>query len=147
MVGEIAASPRRRAVRAAAREDAEIGRLRAVFDYVEADECRARLLSAHFDEVLEEPCGVCSWCSGGRQVARVAPRVVTSIDEDVLARALGLVEEHQEALSDPRALTRFLSGLSSPKTSRARLLGHDLFGVFDEVPFEEVLARIVERTV
>lgn len=131
--------------RFAAREAAEIHRLRAVFDYVEADDCRARLLSAHFDETLEQACGICSWCSADQQTVEVAPRPERAIEEDLLNRGIELADQHPDALSEPRALTRFLSGLSSPMTSKARLLGHELFGVFDEVPFEQVLARVVER--
>ena len=47
-------------------------------------------------------------------------------------------EEHA-ALASPRQLARFLCGIASPATTRARLRRHAMFGRFDSVPFYEVL--------
>jgi len=49
--------------------------------------------------------------------------------------------EKRELLAEPRAFARFLCGLTSPKLSRARLGSHQLFGVFSDVPFTDVLRR------
>ena len=51
-----------------------------------------------------------------------------------------LVDEQPEALGDPRQQARFLCGLTSPATGRARLGRHALFGALDAHPFAEVLA-------
>jgi ATP-dependent DNA helicase RecQ len=39
-------------------------------------------------------------------------------------------------------LARFLCGLSSPRTGRARLRSHELFGRLEEVPFAQVLQAV-----
>ncbi len=43
------------------------------------------------------------------------------------------------ALTTPRQVARFLCGLSSPATTRARLTRHRLFGALADVPFPTVL--------
>ena len=52
--------------------------------------------------------------------------------------------ESHDALATPRQLARFLCGIASPATTRAKLRTHALFGAFESVPFQEVLA-FVER--
>jgi ATP-dependent DNA helicase RecQ len=52
-----------------------------------------------------------------------------------------LMNERHAALRTPRQLTRFLCGITSPATSRARLTKHDLFGHLERVPFADVLAQ------
>jgi hypothetical protein len=47
-----------------------------------------------------------------------------------------------KALAGPRAFTRFLTGLSSPRQTRGKLKSHPLFGAFANVPFAEVLRRV-----
>ena len=49
-----------------------------------------------------------------------------------------------QALDTPRAVTRLLCGVSSPRLSRARLGSHALFGALAEVPFAQVEAWVVE---
>ncbi|MFL6197503.1 MAG: hypothetical protein ACJ75H_25170 [Thermoanaerobaculia bacterium] len=63
------------------------------------------------------------------------------MDEAGLRRAAALRREIPD-LALPRALTRFLTGLPSPRTTRGKLKAHPLFGVFAEVPFVEVLRRV-----
>ena len=50
--------------------------------------------------------------------------------------------ENQSALRQPRQLARFLCGLSSPATTRARLQRHEHFGLLEEVPFLDVLTHV-----
>ncbi|MEZ5432806.1 MAG: hypothetical protein R3F31_16900 [Verrucomicrobiales bacterium] len=50
--------------------------------------------------------------------------------------------ERHAALRQPRQLARFLCGLTSPATTRARLGRHDLFGSLHEVAFQDVLAQL-----
>jgi ATP-dependent DNA helicase RecQ len=52
--------------------------------------------------------------------------------------------ERHEALRSPRQLARFLCGISSPATSRAKLRTRPEFGQWDGVPFADVLA-LAER--
>jgi ATP-dependent DNA helicase RecQ len=64
-----------------------------------------------------------------------------AIDESIWQQAVDLRSANAELLSDARATTRFLCGLSSPKLIRAKLTRHPLFGALEQVPFPIVLAR------
>ena len=50
-----------------------------------------------------------------------------------------LVAAHPEALATPRQRARFLCGLTSPATTRAKLTRHPLFGALAEQRFADVL--------
>jgi ATP-dependent DNA helicase RecQ len=127
--------------RFARRERAELDRLQQVLALIEADECQASRLGAHFSEPLEAPCGHCGWCLAGGRAVSLPPRRVPTIPEGLWREALALREEQPDALGEPRALARFLCGISSPRSSRARLGSHRLAGALAEVPFERVLER------
>jgi ATP-dependent DNA helicase RecQ len=43
------------------------------------------------------------------------------------------------ALAAPRQLARFLCGITSPATTRAKLTRNPAFGLLSEVPFDQVL--------
>ena len=51
-----------------------------------------------------------------------------------------------DVLSTPRALARFLCGLSSPRLGRARLGKNPLFGVLEAAPFLDVLAWATQHS-
>ena len=127
--------------RTLAREEREIARLNQVVELVQHDGCQVSRLGAHFGEPLPQPCGHCSWCRNGRRPAELPPRTPGQLGDVQWGNALRARTEHRELLSEPRAFARFLCGLTSPKLSRARLASHDLFGVFSDVPFADVLRR------
>ena len=52
-----------------------------------------------------------------------------------------LASEHPAALGTPRQRARFLCGLTSPATTKAKLSRHALFGALAEQRFADVLAR------
>jgi ATP-dependent DNA helicase RecQ len=63
------------------------------------------------------------------------------IDALVDGRALdALRAAHPDALGVPRQCARFLCGLTSPATSRAKLTRDPLFGALAERRFADVLA-------
>ena len=62
-------------------------------------------------------------------------------DQDLIA---GLIAEGHEALGTPRQVARFLCGLASPASTKARLKGDRRFGTFADAPFAAVL-EAVER--
>ena len=122
------------------RERAEIERIQRVLALVTADECQVRALVAYFGEQRTEPCGHCSHCLSGAvelPPASVLPRPETRRRS---ARLAGLRAEHPGALGQPRQLARFLCGLSSPATTRARLSRHELYGALAAHRFADVLA-------
>ncbi len=131
--------------RAIERERREIARLGQMLDLAAQDGCVPAYLSAHFGEVLAQPCGQCSWCLTGRP-AQLLPRRRDEMDLAILPAAEAVRAEHPEALGDPRAMARWLCGLTSPRASRARLSSHALFGALGHVPFDEVLAAVEAST-
>ncbi len=121
-------------------ERREIERLRLVLELAGRPGCQTAYLCEYFGETLEGDCGHCGWCFSG-EAAELLPRPETSIDDEVWRRAEETRAEHAEILTEPRAFARFLTGLSSPRASRARLGGHPLFGALAHVAFGEVLER------
>jgi ATP-dependent DNA helicase RecQ len=119
------------------RERAEVERIRRVVELVELDGCQVAALVGYFGEVLPGPCGHCTHCLTG-EAQRLPPADVAPAE--VPAEARGLRAEHPEALGAPRQLARFLCGLTSPATTRAKLTRHPLFGAQAGRRFAEVLA-------
>lgn len=116
---------------ALAREKAEIARLDQVFAFASEPGCRAARLSAHFGETIETPCGHCGHCLGETQ------EPVATVNR---AAEVELGELPQE-LQTPRAVARFLCGITSPQLSRSKLTRHPRFGEYGDRSFEAVLSQ------
>lgn len=132
--------------RFADRERRDIERLDAVLQIADHAGCRARRLAIYFGDPPGPDCGHCDWCVGER------PGRPPEIDRPSLGRAeRDLVQELRsqghEALASPRQLARFLCGLASPATSRAKLTRDARFGRLGGVPFRDVLAFVEETRV
>ncbi|HET6881575.1 MAG TPA: ATP-dependent DNA helicase RecQ [Pirellulales bacterium] len=127
------------------RERREIDRLQQVLGLAGHDGCQVALLAEHFGEKLPRPCGHCSWCTKGRRPVKLLARREAPLDEAVWRRAASLAAEKREVLGEPRALARFLCGLTSPRLSAAKLGSNPLFGAFSDVPFAKVLVRAERR--
>ncbi|RFC43186.1 MAG: ATP-dependent DNA helicase RecQ [Verrucomicrobia bacterium] len=126
----------------AEREAAEIARLDQVIAYCESTACLARHLTAHFGDELGDDCGTCANCLG-REGSRRLPRAgERSLDGTDLETIRGVMAEKHPALRQPRQLARFLCGLSSPATTRARLGSHDAFGALQHLRFPQVLEQL-----
>jgi len=123
------------------RERAETERIERVVSLVTQDGCQVNALVAYFGEQRSEPCNHCTFClSGERQALPEAPPsapIERAVDMPALA---ALREEHASALAVPRQRARFLCGLTSPATTRAKLGRNALFGVLAERRFADVLA-------
>jgi ATP-dependent DNA helicase RecQ len=96
-------------------------------------------LVGYFGETRAEPCGHCTFCLTGHAQELPTPEAQPTIDVDRVALA-ALVDEHEEALATPRQQARFLCGLTSPATTRAKLSRNALFGVLAEQRFADVLS-------
>ena len=123
------------------REERELARLHQVLELATHDGCQVAHLCAHFGEVLPAPCGHCTWCLSSHSSLRLPPRPTATIDDAIWHQAVLLRREQPDPLADPRALARFLCGLTSPKLTRRRLTTHQLFGILAHVPFATVLQR------
>jgi ATP-dependent DNA helicase RecQ len=122
------------------REQAETSRVGQVLALVTHDGCQVRELAAYFGETRKEPCGHCTHCLSGRAQqlpeAEPQPEIDTLADRASLGR---LSAANPDALGDPRQVARFLCGITSPATTRAKLTREPLFGTFADRHFLDVL--------
>ena len=122
------------------REQAETARIQRVVSLVTHDGCQVSELVAYFGEERDEPCGHCSFCLTGEaqrlRASEPTPEIETLVDRGAL-RALEAM--HPDALGAPRQRARFLCGITSPATSRAKLTRGPLFGVLGAKRFADVL--------
>lgn len=123
------------------RERREIVRLQQVLELAARDGCQVAGLSAHFGETLVRPCGQCTWCTNGHRAVKLLPREKQAIDARAWRDALDARKRKPDPLSDPRALARFMCGISSPRLGKARLGSDPAFGALAAVPFPAVLER------
>jgi len=100
------------------REGRELARLRQVLELATHDGCQVAQLCAHFGEVLSAPCGHCTWCLSNRTPLRLPLRPIVAIDDTIWHQASLLRRAQLDPLVDPRALARFLCGLTSPGHAR-----------------------------
>ncbi|HLM34845.1 MAG TPA: ATP-dependent DNA helicase RecQ [Gaiellaceae bacterium] len=123
------------------RERAETQRIENVLGLVIHDGCQVCALVGYFGETRTEPCGHCSHCLTGaaQQLPRPEPKrpIETAVDAEALA---ALRSAQPDALATPRQRARFLCGITSPATSRAKLTRDPLFGLLSDRRFADVLA-------
>jgi ATP-dependent DNA helicase RecQ len=124
------------------REARDIGRVRQVLDYATDPGCLTRHLLGYFGESLGAPCGHCARCLG-IPPGDLPPATARPLGDQERSLLRALRPEQHPALDEPRALARFLAGLSSPASTRARLGRHPAFGALADVPFARIL-RFVE---
>jgi ATP-dependent DNA helicase RecQ len=123
------------------REEQDLRRLQGVVQWAEAPGCLTRRLIAYFGEQTDQDCGHCARCAG-----EPPSTLPASALPDWTSEATRLMQEvrleNHAALRSPRALNRFLCGLSSPATTRDCLQRHEAFGALEQIPFREVLHQI-----
>jgi ATP-dependent DNA helicase RecQ len=130
----------RLAERFARRERAETERIEHMISLVTHAGCQVAALVSYFGESRVEPCGHCTFCLTGETQRLPEPSALQAIDAAVDRSALEALEAgHPEALASPRQRARFLCGLTSPATSRARLTREPLFGALADYRFATVL--------
>ena len=118
------------------RERNDLDRLQRVVRFAEEPGCLTRRLVGYFGETIAD-CGHCARCDG-EQAAPLAPRVSSPSEGEILAKLRDLGSGDQPALVSARQKARFLCGLPSPRTSRAR--NKELFGSLANASFGTVLA-------
>ena len=121
------------------RETADLARLGQVLGISAHGGCLTDYLTSHFGEKLAQPCGHCDRCRGVPPTLIERPAARRPDDGEWQAMQ-NLARENHPQLATPRQFARFLCGMSSPATTRARLTRHDAFGMLADLPFAEVLA-------
>ncbi|MFD2255094.1 ATP-dependent DNA helicase RecQ [Luteolibacter algae] len=119
------------------REATDLDRLDQVLKLSSAKCCLTKLLLKHFGEKMIVDCGHCDRCRGIPPV-RLKAKAPRRVKDSELEMIRSLVRERHAALGTPRQLARFLCGMSSPASMRARLYRHDAYGLLADLPFREV---------
>ncbi len=119
----------------------EFERVRMVMRYVEARQCRPRLLARHFGVAAPKPCGTCDLCLGGKPI-RWREETLPAIPAEEWQQMLALRKEDHAALGTPRQLARFLCGISSPAAYQAKLQSRDEFGLWQHRDFLDILTML-----
>ena len=122
--------------------DSQYQRLAQILDFAGQSGCITRRLLAYFGERLEEAnCGHCHYCRTGvpSEPVNLPATAVAPFTAAHGVEVRALVAQGNRSLSTPRQVTRFLCGLTSPATTRAKLTRRPEFGRFSAVPFRRVL--------
>ncbi len=120
------------------REARDVGRVRSMLDFAGEPDCLTARLTRHFGEEIVGSCGHCGPCLGQ------APPLLAEVprppfDAEHRATVKALISERHSSLATPRQLARFLCGLPSPATSRAKLARDPRFGALAGFRFDRVL--------
>ncbi len=120
------------------REEVEIKRIHQMIRFFETSTCLPRSLSKYFGENLDTACGVCSSCRSKE------PLPFKGSYENNLAKLdfKELTRELFENMDPPITawqITRFLCGINTPKTSKAKAGRLEHFGCFSKTPYKYVL--------
>jgi ATP-dependent DNA helicase RecQ len=133
----------------AEREVTDAHRIEQILALAADPTCLTRHLLRYFGEDLEADCGHCGSCLAAAKSpdAALVPRVIPRSPEQVitpahLAAIHALKAHNHSSLGSPRQLTRYLCGLTSPATTRARISKGDTFGMLDGYPFPQVLKEV-----
>ena len=129
------------------RESNDIERIERVLQLAQHDGCLTQHLLEYFGEA-RDACGHCGGCQG------VEPITLSGPDRSQFSghgeeRIRGLIAHRHESIRTSRQLTRFLCGINSPATTRAKLRQTTkLFGAYASTPFMATLQYVeslVER--
>jgi ATP-dependent DNA helicase RecQ len=123
------------------REVADLKCLQSVVDYAESNSCLTAYLIGHFGEDLAGKCSHCDCCAD-RRLSQLSFTPAAEISDENWATVHRLLAENHAALQSPTQITRFVCGITSPAITRQRLTKHDAFGIFSDIPFQEVAKAI-----
>lgn len=124
-------------------ESGNLARIANVVGLLNAESCQTQHLLAYFGETLAEPCGHCGFCQNGKVVSiRGVDRGLSVTEQSLVERFLA---EGPSCFKTPREGARFLCGIASPKTSRARGSQGPLFAALERAPFQAVQAALAGR--
>jgi ATP-dependent DNA helicase RecQ len=129
--------------RFAERKEHDVARVSALLKMAEYPDCWSRYLASYFGDPPGADCGHCGWCLWQRpgKLPEAAQQSLGLVERQLVHELQSL---HAPALATPRQMTRYLCGLSSPATSKAKLTKQGAFGRLASVPFGEVL-KFVEN--
>ncbi|WP_104399126.1 RecQ family ATP-dependent DNA helicase [Vibrio penaeicida] len=123
------------------KEASEINRIREMVAFFEDDRCLSHQLARYFaDENAPSNCQHCSVCDG--HVATLPSSNSAEYERDNIPH---WIAPYQNALKDkatPKALARFLCGITTPESTRLKARQMEGFGRLESTPFSEVLELV-----
>ncbi len=123
-------------------ESGNLERIGQVVGLLNEEGCKTQHLLAYFGEDLKEPCGHCGVCQSGKVITIAG--VDRGLSENEQATIDRFFDERPIGFKSAREGARFLCGITSPKTSRARGSKGPLFGALEVAPFQAVLEALAE---
>ena len=123
------------------KERSELARLQALLAFFTSTRCLSHELAHYFaDEQAPSHCGHCSVCRGEIAILPQLPTLGLPNEAGLRAWCDPLVALCQTR--DPRVLTRFLCGIATPLTTKAKAKSLAGFGRLAAHPFAEVLTAV-----
>ena len=120
------------------RETKDLNRLQKVLDYAEHQGCFTAYLLDYFGEATLASCDHCGPCLG--QPNTLLPdEPEPELGPGEIELLMGLQQERHPALQSPRQIARFVCGITSPASTRAKLRQDPRFGRLADFPFRKVL--------
>lgn len=124
------------------KEASEINRIREMVAFFEDSRCLSQQLARYFaDENAPEHCQHCSVCNG-----HVATLPSSNFAEYERENIPNWIAPYQHAMKDqatPKALARFLCGITTPESTRLKARQMEGFGRLESTPFSEVLDLVI----
>ncbi len=120
------------------RESNDIERIQRVVELAQHDGCLTQHLLRYFGET-RNACEHCCRCRDEKPTP-LGNAHQTKLSHEDEQRIRGLIEEGHQSIRTPRQLTRFLCGITSPATTRAKLRkSSNMFGAFNTRSFKATL--------
>ncbi len=122
-------------------EQQNLQRTEQIRTLVEAQGCVVRHLLNYFGEQLSDDCGQCGGCLAVATKQQQQPTLIelSAADGKIIQQ---LSAEQHGSLQQPRQLGRFLCGITSPATTKAKLTKDRRFGCCAHLPFSQVMGAI-----
>ena len=133
------------------KEQSEIKRISRLIEFFQSDRCLTKQLSEYFDDKLApDNCGHCSVCRGQITVLPYSNNQ-QSVSADIIAMAITQLQQHFSTLKKPNTelpealsletICRFLSGMSVPLFTRAKVRKLSYFGVCQDMRYSDIKAQ------
>ena len=130
------------------KQTSEIERIATMIRFFELDRCLNRNLARYFgDQNAPEHCGHCSVCRGNvlSFEKNNVNQVIDSLSSDVQIAKTWLLQKLPQAQVTPVLMARFLVGLTQPIFTKLKARQQPVFGKYEEMAYEEVLASAKEH--
>ena len=120
------------------REQFEIERIQQMIRFFETSPCLSAGLSKYYGEKLNATCGFCSSCRSRTPLPFKGEYENQLVQLDYNELTSELLETMDPPIT-PWQITRFLCGITTPRTAKARVGRLDHYGFLSTTPYKDVL--------